>query len=82
MLAREACAGAVLADRGGANRERTGQEPRRLHNFAYRAPMPGGDPLGQFASERDSGRDRKTRAGRLAKADGFRAEDRLVMRAC
>jgi hypothetical protein len=44
--------------------------------------MPGGDRLSQFASERDSGRDRKTRAGRLSKADGFRAEDRLVMRAC
>jgi hypothetical protein len=44
--------------------------------------MPGGDRLGQFAGERDSGRDRKTRAGRFSKADGFRAEDRFVMRVC
>jgi hypothetical protein len=81
VLAGEACVGAVLADRRGSNRERTGQEPHRLHDFADRAVLPGGDRLGQFASERDSGRGRKTRACRLSEADGFRAEDCLVMRA-
>src|SRR5260370_40978485 len=79
MLPGETRLGAVLVDRGRADRQRAAERPDPFADFLDRTVLPGGHGFDNRARKRDPGRDRKTVPHRLPEPDRLRAETSSVL---
>src|SRR5260370_192112 len=80
MLPGETRRGAVLVDRGRADRQRAAERPDPFAAFLDRTVVAGGRGFENRAGKGDPGRDRKTVPHRLPEPDRLRAENSSVLR--
>ena len=74
VLTGEAGVGAVLVDRGGPHGEWAAERADRLKDLSSQVLLTRGNRLDEVPREREAGRDRQPRPGRVSETHSLRAE--------